>query len=132
MSSIISSSLTSSPRSSTARSSPAAGVSSSRISRSMSPLAMCGSPYIALIRCACVPLPDPCGPRTRMFMRGFLPEEAFVMAHDHLRLHLSHRLERHADDDQDRGAAESTVGRLVEVESHVNLVCRLLLEKKKE
>ena len=30
-------------------------------------VAMCGIPYIALIRCACVPLPDPCGPRTRMF-----------------------------------------------------------------
>src|SRR3954453_5206456 len=91
-------------------------VGSSFISRMMSPLAMCGSPYIALLRRACVPSPDPCGPRTRMFMRGLLPEEAFVVAHDHLRLHLSHGLERNADDDQDRGAAEGTVGRLVEME----------------
>src|SRR5262249_25552663 len=102
----------SSPRSSTALSSSAAGVSSSRISRSMSPVAMCGIPYIALIRRACVPLPQPCGPRTRMFMLVLLPEEAFVVAHDHLRFHLAHRLERDADDDENRGAAEGAVGRL--------------------
>jgi len=38
------------------------------------------------------------------------------VAHDHLRLHLTHGLERDADDDEDRRAAEGSVGRLREVE----------------
>ena len=38
------------------------------------------------------------------------------MAHDHLRLHLSHGLQRHAHDDENGRTAESAVGRLREVE----------------
>src|SRR4051812_1258031 len=33
----------------------------------MSPVAMCGIPYSAEIRLACVPFPDPCGPSNRTF-----------------------------------------------------------------
>ena len=43
-----------------------------------------------------------------------LLQEAFVGAHHHLRLHLPHRVERDADDDQHRGAAEGARGRLRE------------------
>ena len=41
-------------------------------------------------------------------------EEALVGAHHHLRLHLPHRVERDADDDQHRRAAERAGGRLRE------------------
>ena len=42
-------------------------------------------------------------------------EEALVVAHHQLRLELLHRVQRDADDDQDRGAAEVEVGaRLVD------------------
>src|SRR5215207_8823167 len=98
----------------------------------MSPVAMCGIPKSALIRCAWVPLPDPCGPSRRTFTSpsrdeacrrrrrataepraagpeplparnaATLFEEAFVGAHHHLRLHLAHGVERDADHDQDR------------------------------
>ena len=64
--------------------------------RSMSPVAMCGMPYSAAIRFACVPLPAPWGPSRRM-SSGTLLEEALVGAHHHLRLHLAHRVERDAD-----------------------------------
>ena len=47
------------------------------------------------------PLPAPCGPR-----RGRSSEESFVVPHHHLRFHLAHRVERDADDDEHRGAAE--------------------------
>ena len=47
---------------------------------------------------------------------GSLAQEPFVGAHHHLRLHLAHRVERDADDDQHRGAAERARGRLREVE----------------
>src|SRR5437764_2195597 len=131
----------------------------------MSPLAMCGIPYSAAIRLACVPFPDPCGPSKRMFTRapsgdtrrplardhaapesalalakapglgcgrwrplawcsrprvsaaspdGALAQKAFVGAHHHLRLHLAHRVERDADHDQHRGAAEGARSRLRE------------------
>ena len=43
-------------------------------------------------------------------------QEALVGAHHHLRLHLAHRVERDADDDQHRGAAERAGGRLREAE----------------
>src|SRR5206468_1342157 len=39
-----------------------------------------------------------------------LPEKTFVIAHHQLRFELLHRVERHADDDQDRGATEEEVG----------------------
>src|SRR2546430_15137151 len=80
----------------------------------MSPVAMCGSSYSAAIRFACVPFPAPCGPSSNTFT-GLL-EEALVATHHHLRLHLPHRVERDADHDQDRGAAERARGRLREAE----------------
>ena len=43
--------------------------------------------------------------------RGRLLQEAFVVAHHQLRLELFHRVERHADDDEDRGPAEVERGR---------------------
>src|SRR4051794_21075379 len=86
-------------------------------SRRMSPVATCGIPYSAAIRFAWVPLPAPWGPRRRMFTsRATLLQEAFVGAHHHLRLHLPHRVERNADDDQHRGAAEGAARRLREAE----------------
>src|SRR4051812_40299095 len=39
-----------------------------------------------------------------------LLQEAFVGAHHHLRLHLTHRVQRDADDDQHRSAAEGARG----------------------
>src|SRR5919198_1828524 len=80
----------------------------------MSPVAMCGSPYSAAIRFACVPFPAPCGPSKSTFTTLF--EETLVAAHHHLRLHLPHRVERYPDHDQDRGAAERARGRLREAE----------------
>src|SRR5919204_924997 len=91
------------------------GVSSPIAWRRMSPVAMCGRPYSAAIRFACVPFPAPCGPSSNTFTFTLL-EEAFVAAHHHLRLHLPHRVERDADDDQDRRAAEGARGRLREAE----------------
>src|SRR3954471_18226016 len=41
---------------------------------------------------------------------GPLLQEALVVAHHQLRLELFHRVERDADDDQDRGATEEEVG----------------------
>src|SRR5919204_2937821 len=87
-------------------------VSSAIASRRMSPVAMCGSPYSAAIRFACVPFPAPWGPKIKMFTA--LLEEAFVAAHHHLRLHLPHRVERDADHDQHRSPSERARGRLRE------------------
>src|SRR4029078_12798206 len=79
----------------------------------MSPVAMCGTPYVATIFFACVPFPDPCGPRTTTFTSA---KESFVVTHHHLRLHLAHRVERDADDDQHGGAAQCAARRLREAE----------------
>ena len=65
-------------------------------------------------RSACVPFPAPGGPSRTRLQLGSL-EEALVVAHHQLRLELLHRVERHADHDQDRGAAEVEVrARLVD------------------
>src|SRR3954469_5044161 len=80
--------------------------------------------------CAWVPFPAPGGPSRIRFSsdtgRGAYPsrsglarsalfQEALVVAHHQLRFELFHRVERDADDDQDRGAAEEEVGtRLVD------------------
>src|SRR6188472_1554500 len=81
----------------------------------MSPVAMCASPYSEAMRLACVPLPAPWTPR-RSTSSGTLFEETLVGAHHHLRLHLPHRVERDADRDQHRGAAEGSRRRLGEAE----------------
>ena len=59
------------------------------------------------------PCPRPAG-RAGGCRAASLLEEAFVGAHHHLRLHLAHRVERDADDDQHRGASERARGRLRE------------------
>src|SRR3954468_2363300 len=82
----------------------------------MSPVAMCGMPYASEMRCAWVPFPAPWGPKSRMFSTRPLLEEALVRAHHHLRLHLTHRVERDADDDDHGGAAERARRGLREVE----------------
>src|SRR3954452_9177921 len=62
------------------------------------------------------PLPAPGGP-SRMRLSSltgradYLFEEALVVPHHQLRLELLHRVQRDADDDEDRGAAEVEVRR---------------------
>src|ERR1044071_619825 len=94
-------------------------------SRSMSPVEILGTRRWPARRPAWVPLPAPGGPRkmTRAPIAGSglglasatdpsplaRSAEAFVVAHDELRLHLGDRVHGHADDDQERGAAEIEV-----------------------
>ena len=70
MSSIIRSSGTRSPRSTIGFTSRPSGVAAAIAPRSMSPVAMCGTPNSSAIRFAWVPFPDPCGPRSKMFTRA--------------------------------------------------------------
>src|SRR3954452_20245439 len=73
-------------------------------------------PKSSVSRAAWVPLPAPGGP-SRMRLSSltgraaYLFEEALVVAHHQLRLELLHRVQRDADDDEDRGAAEEEVRR---------------------
>ena len=83
------------------------GAVGDRAARSMSPVdevRRCRTPT------RCAPpgyLPAPCRPQQQEVHARWRPlQEAFVGAHHHLRLHLSHRVERDADGDQDRGASE--------------------------
>src|SRR3954465_10281157 len=97
-------------------------------SRSMSPVAMYGRWKSSVTRAACVPLPAPGGPSrmrlssdmramddfesapcSRRAKRGILLQEALVVAHHQLRLELFHRVQRDADHDQQRRAAEEEV-----------------------
>src|SRR4026209_2135840 len=80
----------------------------------MSPVATCGIEASSEMRAAWVPFPAPGGPRITMSsgMALRLFEEALVVPHHHLRLHLAHRVERDADHDQDRRAPERTRVRL--------------------
>ena len=59
---------------------------------------------------ACVPLPAPGAPRkiTRMLTRGLrlLAQEALVVPHEQMRLHLADGIQGHADHDEQAGAAE--------------------------
>src|SRR5579883_3025028 len=92
--------------------------------RKMSPVDRWVKPYFDASTFDCVPLPEPGAPR-RMTIKLAAPhvepalahlallQEAFVVAHDQLRLELAHRVEGHAHDDQQ--------GRAAEVERHVEL-----------
>src|SRR3954464_639103 len=105
--------------------------------RSMSPVATYASEKSSWRRSAWVPFPAPGGPsRMRLssdIVRGnrntprspaatrtrgrapYLLQEALVVAHHQLRLELLHRVEGHAHDDEQRGAAEEEVrARLVD------------------
>src|SRR5207247_2946265 len=100
-------------------------VSAAISARSMSPVAMCGMPKCERSMLACVPLPEPGAPYRRRFTgpappppcpegarppwmgrRSLSFDEAAVLAHHQLRLQLFHRVESHANDDQDRRAAQ--------------------------
>src|SRR5262249_36549416 len=107
---MVTSSGTSTPRSMYPRACRPSGVPAARWARNMSPVAMCGSPVASDTSTAWVPLPAPGGPNSRM-SRATSPdalpaEEALVVAHHELRLHLPHGVERHPHDDQDGRAAE--------------------------
>src|ERR1044072_9867802 len=82
----------------------------------MSPVATCGIEASYEMRAAWVPFQAPGGPRITMSsgMALRLFEEALVVPHHHLRLHLAHRVERDTDHDEDRGSAERARRRLRE------------------
>ena len=61
-------------------------------------------PAAAQTRAAWVPFPAPGGPEDQVERHRL--QEALVVAHRQLRLHLPHGVERHTHDDQDRGAAQ--------------------------
>src|SRR5262245_32718446 len=82
-------------------------------SRSMSPVDTWGTPRASCNRRACVPLPAPGGPSitTRTPPSPPTPNaatlhESLVAPGDHVRLHGRNGIERHTDDDQERGSAE--------------------------
>jgi hypothetical protein len=70
ISAIVTSSGTSVPESSSGCTCLPSSVPAAIAARNMSPVAMCGTPYSAEMRFACVPLPAPCGPSTKRFNRG--------------------------------------------------------------
>src|SRR3954471_4674820 len=83
--------------------------------RRSEPEARIGTPRCSAMTGACVPFPAPGAPRrtTTVIGRGRArPErapsanESFVVAHQELRLDLLHRLDDHADDDQEARPAE--------------------------
>src|SRR5580658_5461405 len=105
------------------------GVPLAMCSRSMSPVERCGTEYLPASFFACVPFPAPGGPRkitARLSSSAgrfsgttglvaivlpstaqpALPSKTFVIPHHQLRFELLDRIHGHADDDQERGAAE--------------------------
>ena len=48
-----------------------------------------------------------------------LPDEALVVPHEQVRLDLLHRVERDADDDQERSCRRSTNGSVEPIQEHV-------------
>ena len=108
---------TSSPRSMNRFACTPSGVLRFTAARSRSPDEMCGTPNRSCSSFACVPLPgtggthrESCAP---VQLRSSAPptqppalHEALVAARQHVRFDLRHGVERHADDDQQRRAAE--------------------------
>src|SRR5438034_10307445 len=146
--SMITSSGTSAPRSIYRLASRPRLVPAASASRRMSPVATCATPPACASSRPWVPFPAPGGPRKSASMlaarerpaRARLGplEEALVVAHQEVRLHLAHGVECHADDDQETRTAEvkghvepRSEEHTSELQSHSDLVCRLLLEKKK-
>src|SRR5688572_10316145 len=114
---IITSSGTKAPDSMMRLASSPSGVPALTASRSISPVAICGTPHSCARFLACVPLPAPGGPRKITRTASGPPregagtrlrplEEALVVAHEQMRLHLPHGVQGHADHDQQAGAAE--------------------------
>src|ERR1700716_2876387 len=89
---------------------------------------MWGMPYFVTMRRAWVPLPAPTGPSKMRSRGGTAPSsplaanEAPVVAHDELGFEMAHRVEGHADHDQDGGAGDrqrlEPGGRLHEERQH--------------
>src|SRR3954466_126583 len=120
---------TRSPRSMYACASSPSGVPFRRAARSSSPVASVGTPSAAASSGACVPFPAPGFPKRTMIIGGGeswraacsepsgrrltpadletpLLHEAVVLPEQQMLLHLRQRIQRHAHDDQQRGAAE--------------------------
>src|SRR5664279_157163 len=95
---IVTSSGTSAPLSRYERAFRPSGVPRRMCSRNMSPVAMWGTPMAAATAVAWVPFPAPGGPNKSAASMPLLLEDALVVAHRELRLHLPHRIERHTDD----------------------------------
>src|SRR6266568_3417117 len=85
-------------------------------SRNRSPVESWTQPWSLTRRWACVPLPEPGGPmntRSPLIARlgrdeaPHLADEPLVGALEELRLELFHRLDDHADDDEDARAAKA-------------------------
>src|SRR5262249_42706557 len=79
----------------------------------MSPVEIWGTPRASWRRRACVPLPAPGGPSITTRTAPLPPSpdaaalhEALVASRDHVRFHCGDGVERHADDDEQRGATE--------------------------
>src|SRR5262245_14079412 len=112
---MITASGTSSPASMSRRASSPSFVPWATASRSMSPVAIWGTLQRAASRRACVPFPAPGGPSSTTRISGAdlraASEEPLVVPHQEVRLHLPHRVEGDADDDEETRAAE--------VEGHV-------------
>src|SRR4051794_28103032 len=89
------------------------GVPSETLARKMSPVEIAGMPKWSATTLAWVPFPAPGGPIRINLMSA---QEPFVVALLELTLDLLHRVERDADHDQDRGAAEGEV--LVGADEH--------------
>src|SRR6185369_17284740 len=87
--------------------------------RNIAPVEIAGIPSRSASSAACVPLPAPGAPkssRRRAVRVSGSPatdppplHEAFVVAHHQLTLDLLQEVHRHADDDEQRGAAEVEV-----------------------
>src|SRR2546423_10823309 len=84
------------------------GVPSVRACRNISPVETHGMPRCSDSRDACVPLPAPWRPTTRMITRSaaWSSEEALVVPHHELALDLLHRFEGDTHHDEDGGAPE--------------------------
>ena len=72
MRAIVSSSGTSSPEARIGATWRPSSVPSAIAARNMSPVETWGTPWAAEIRFACVPFPEPCGPRTRTLTVRYL------------------------------------------------------------
>src|SRR3954449_7124625 len=104
---LVTSSGTYSPASMYRLASRPSGVPWETLARKMSPVEMAGILKCSATNFAWVPLPAPGGPMISRRMRSVsLAQESFVVALLELALDLLHGVERHADHDEDRRAAE--------------------------
>src|SRR3954470_6670168 len=111
------SSETSSPAAITAFALRPISVPAATAALSMSPVESWTIARCSTRRLAWVPLPAPGGPRRRMFIAAESPapeaalqlrllDQVAILVGDQVALDLGHRVHRHVDDDQQRGASE--------------------------